>query len=69
MAGAIAGVASAINSIINLTKVWSDENKSTGEKILQTFMALGQIATMLTLNLTKLAGGFKLLFGNIAVPF
>ena len=39
--GAIGRVSSGITSLVNLTRIWKNENLSTGQKVLQTFTNLG----------------------------
>ena len=55
---ALGRVASGINSLINLTKIWKNENLSTGEKILQTI-------TNLTMAIPMLATGLMAVFSGI----
>ena len=55
---ALGRVASGINSLINLTKIWKNENLSTGEKILQTI-------TNLTMAIPMLATGLMSVFSGI----
>lgn len=57
-------MASALNSVINLTKIWNDESLSTGQKILQTFMNLSMTLTMLTSGFSKFRQGLKAFTGN-----
>ena len=51
---ALGQFAAGINSIINLTKVWQNENTSTGQKILQTFTNLGMTIPMIINSLSRL---------------
>lgn len=40
--------AMAINALKNIGRIWSDDDISTGEKLLQTFMSLGMILPVIT---------------------
>ena len=52
--------AAGLKGIINLTKVWKNENLSTGEKILQTITNLTMSLPMLINGLNKANEGFKI---------
>ena len=65
MAAGLGQVASGINNIVNLTKVWKNENLSSGEKILQTFTNLSMTIPMLVNGFTKVKDGIVLLTGKI----
>lgn len=49
VAGAAMQTAMAINALKNIGNIWNDEDLSAGEKLLQTFMSLGQIIPLVTL--------------------
>ena len=49
VASAAMQTAMAINALKNIGNIWSDEDLSAGEKLLQTFMSLGQIIPLVTL--------------------
>lgn len=52
-------VASGINGIVNLVKIWRNENLSTGEKILQTFTNLSMTIGMFASGLSRVRDGWK----------
>ena len=60
---AIGQFAAGINSVINLTKVWRNENISTGQKILQTFTNLGMTIPMIINSLSRLRSSFGIEIG------
>lgn len=57
MGGVILQLSTAINGIKRIVDIWSDEDLSAGEKMLQTFMGLASIMPVVTtlLNAQKLA--------------
>ena len=59
MVAGIGQVASGINNLVNITKIWKNENLSAGEKILQTFTNLGMTIPILINGFTKVAEGFN----------
>ena len=65
LASSIGGIASSINSLVNLTKVWENENLSAGQKVLQTFTNLSFAVGMLHNGLQR----FKTSFSNIINHF
>ena len=71
MIGAFGSLASAIQTIGNLTNVWSNDDLSIGEKFLQTFIAIGTAAPMVFSNISKITEGIEVLrktrAANIAI--
>lgn len=53
----IGQLASGITSLVNLTKIWGNENLSTGEKILQTFTSLSMGIGMVTSGFSNMQKG------------
>lgn len=57
----IGQIASGLNSLVNITKIWKNENLSAGEKILQTFtnlsftlpMLINGLGSIVTLTVSK----------------
>lgn len=54
IAGAIGQMASATMMFINLGNIWQNEDLSTGEKILQTFLALGTAIPLVVTGITSI---------------
>lgn len=69
--GAFGSLASAIQTIGNLTNIWDNDDLSTGEKFLQTFIAIGTAAPMVFSNISKITEGIEVLrkarAANIAI--
>lgn len=59
-------VASAINAIKSIGNIWSNDDLSTGEKLLQTMMSLGMILPLIS-NMTKLQTTLNGLFAKSQV--
>lgn len=58
--------AAGLRGVINLTKVWKNENLSTGEKVLQTFTNLSMTIPMLMNSYNKLKTASLVLLGSEA---
>ena len=66
MIGAAGRFASSLNMIVNLTRVWRNENISTGEKLLQTFTNLGFMIPMMASSIGTIMTKFSQL-GKISL--
>ena len=65
LAGSIQQVAFAIQSIAGLGDIWADDTLSSGEKISQTFSAIGSSVAMVAMNFGNLKAGAGLLSKGI----
>ena len=61
LAGGITQVASAVRQLGNLKNIWSDENLSPSQKVLQTILNLGMSLPMLYNGYTKLSKAVDLI--------
>lgn len=66
MIGAAGRFASGLNMIVNLTRVWRNENISTGEKLLQTFTNFGFMIPMMASSIGTIIAKFSQL-GKISL--
>ncbi len=60
-------LASAINSVVNITKIWKNESLSTGEKVLQTVTSLSMAIGLLYNSYKSLLPAVGLLFSSVTV--
>jgi len=63
----IGQVASGINGLVNVTKVWKNESLSTGEKLLQTFTGLSMSIGMFYSGFKSMLPIVGTLFSTVAV--
>ena len=65
MLSGIGQVTAGIKGLINLTKVWKNENLSTGEKILQTISSVTMSFPMIINGFSKIGSGLDLISAKI----
>lgn len=61
MIAGLGQIASGVRNVVNLTKIWKNENLSLGQKILQTFTNASMTIGMLSNGITKVSKGFSLI--------
>ena len=61
MVAGLGQIASGVRNVVNLTKIWKNENLSLGQKILQTFTNASMTIGMLSNGITKVSKGFSLI--------
>lgn len=67
MVAGLGTVASVINNIVNLTKIWNNQSLSTGEKILQTFTSLSMTGTQLVAAFSRVSESYGILAAKVAL--
>lgn len=61
MVAGLGQIASGVRNVVNLTKIWKNENLSLGQKILQTFTNASMTIGMFSNGITKVSKGFSLI--------
>ena len=61
MVAGLGQIASGVRNVVNLTKIWKNENLSLGQKILQTFTNASMTIGMLSNGIAKVSKGFSLI--------
>ena len=61
MVAGLGQIASGVRNVVNLTKIWKNENLSLGQKVLQTFTNASMTIGMLSNGITKISKGFSLI--------
>ena len=67
MAGGFAQVISGVNGLVNITKIWNNENLSMGEKIRQITMSSITSIGMLTKGFSRVKKEIKILTSNLTL--
>ena len=57
--------AAGLNNIVNLTKIWKNENLSLGQKLIQTFSNVGMTFTLMLNSISKIREGYIAIFTKL----